>query len=95
MRAPSRFAPGGLPASALRQAQFIEQPVESGLAVRHAVAAKSRQRQSDTILQTLSRARKQKSLLMDWQQHVEMRAASKLSTKERNPAGSSRNPGTR
>ena len=60
------------PRRRLRQAELIEQPAEAGLAVRGAVARKIRQRQPDATLETLPHARKQKSLLMGRQQHVEM-----------------------
>ncbi len=55
----------------LRQPQSIEQPAEAGLAVRGAVALETRQRQPDAILQPLLRAREQKSLLVNRQQHIE------------------------
>ena len=56
----------------LRQTQSIEQPAKCGLAVRDAVAGKTRQRQPGAILQTLPRAGKQKSLFVNRQQHIEM-----------------------
>jgi hypothetical protein len=55
----------------LRQAQSIEQPAESGLAVRGAITFEAWQREADATLQPLPRAGEQKSLFMDRQQHVE------------------------
>ncbi len=56
----------------LWQAQLVEQPAESGLAMCGAIIGKTRQRHSDTSRQALEYAREQKSLFVDWQQHVEM-----------------------
>src|SRR6266403_3699226 len=56
----------------LRQAQLIDQPAESGLAMCGAIADKIWQRQSGAMSQPFLHAREQKSLFVDRQQHIEM-----------------------
>src|SRR5258707_14691135 len=55
----------------LRQAQLIEHPAESRLAVCGAIADKTWQRQSGAMPQPFLHAREQKSLFVDRQQHIE------------------------
>src|SRR5712671_3840247 len=56
----------------LGQAQLIEQPAESRLAMCGAIAVKTWQRQSGAMPQPFLHAREQKSLFVDRQQHIEM-----------------------
>jgi hypothetical protein len=56
----------------LGQVQLIEQPAESRLAMRGAIADKTWQRQSGAMTQPFLHAREQKSLFVDRQQHIEM-----------------------
>src|SRR5260370_34157839 len=56
----------------LGQAQLIEQPAESRLAMCGAITVKTWQRQSGAMPQPFLHAREQKSLFVDRQQHIEM-----------------------
>ncbi|HEU0083927.1 MAG TPA: hypothetical protein VFQ87_13765, partial [Bradyrhizobium sp.] len=60
------------PRRRLRQRKFVKQAAEASLAVGHAIMFEVRQCEAGASLQPAAHTRKQKSLLVNRQQHIEL-----------------------